>query len=111
MPNPKLSFTDIYEWFVYHRTLFTFITGVVCGAFTVFVSAEEFKVYTSNQAIIDAGQNRAISVLDWDSKLKEIRADIDFLADSDTTLTIKERRLLDRLQRDEKRYEDKLNDS
>jgi len=110
--TPKTpSLNVVSEWLNHHKFLLTLFTGTIAYGSGYVVSAEEFKAYSDNQGVVDTQQSKAITVLDYEFKLTQVRSDIDFLADSEEVLTDKERRQLDRLQRDEKRYEDKLNDS
>ena len=111
MTTPKLSFKDIFDWFIYHRTMFGFIAGLVCGFFTYFVSAEEFKVYIDKQEVVNTSHSKAISIIDYELRLVVNRAEQEELIDGNEILTPKQARKLDRLMRDEERYENKLNES
>ena len=105
-----MTLNEISNWLNHHKLLLTIATAIVSAGFTYFVSAEEFKTHVDSQAEVNQIHSKAIKLLNYDLQLATVRDDIEFLLDGreELELSSKERRKLDRLYRDEQRYESKL---
>lgn len=107
-------FDPLSDWFNRHKGILVVIGMPIGAAFTYaannVVYAQDFNVYVQTQTQHNEAITKAISVLDYKTQLTEVRIEIDHLLDGVTEVELggRDKRKLERLQREEQRLESLL---
>jgi len=116
MPESTLSqsLSGISSWFNKHKGILVVIGmpigGVVTYASQNVVMAQEYQIHINTQQEFNESLVKSISVLDYETQLIKVRTNIDHLLDgvSVDDLDARDKRMLERLEREEARLEELL---